>query len=68
LENPRFNICPDAYVAAVLDIDPRSIVPVRWGLLPPWSSSKREAATINARAETVVTAPSFAPRRKSGAA
>ncbi|MEA3213139.1 MAG: hypothetical protein QOE70_6196 [Chthoniobacter sp.] len=59
-KSPRYNICPDSYVAAVLDTDPRSIVPLRWGLVPPWSPSpKREAATINVRAETVSKAPSF---------
>lgn len=56
----RYNICPDTLIAAVLDTEPRAMVPVRWGLVPSWSKSpKRDFSTINAKAETVATANSF---------
>jgi putative SOS response-associated peptidase YedK len=33
---------------------------IRWGLLPPWAKDKKMAwKMINARAETVATAPAF---------
>ena len=62
LETPRYNLAPTDPAAVVVErIDGRrAIAAFRWGLIPHWASSTREAArTINARAETVAVAPSF---------
>ena len=60
---PRYNICPTTDVDVVVSTDgKRSIVPMRWGLVPYWwSKSLKELrlATFNARAETVATKPMF---------
>jgi putative SOS response-associated peptidase YedK len=38
----------------------RALVPLRWGLIPPWSKDSRVGyALINARAETVAEKPAF---------
>ena len=59
---PRFNIAPTQFVAAIRDGEDneRELVMLRWGLIPSWS---RDASIgnrmINARAETVAEKPSF---------
>jgi putative SOS response-associated peptidase YedK len=60
---PRYNICPTTPVDVVLSSDgKRSVVPMRWGLVPIWrkKSLKEATATFNARVETVATKPMFA--------
>ena len=58
----RFNIAPtDDVLAVTTDREgrPRGEL-LRWGLVPPWSSSPAGAAKmINARAETVAERPAF---------
>ena len=60
---PRYNVCPtDTIDTIVLDQDVRSLVPMRWGLVPRWWSKPLKdikLATFNARAETVTTKPFF---------
>jgi putative SOS response-associated peptidase YedK len=60
---PLFNIAPTQPVAAVR-INPeqgqRELVPLRWGLIPPWADDPKIGyRLINARAETAATKPSF---------
>jgi len=62
LAAPRFNLAPTDQAAVVVQrIDGRrAIAAYRWGLIPHWATSTRDAArTINARAETVATTPAF---------
>lgn len=59
---PRWNIAPtqDAPVVAVSREGQRRIVRLRWGLVPHWADDASAGARhINARAETVETAPAF---------
>ena len=60
---PRYNVCPtDTIDAVVVERGVRSIVPMRWGLIPRWWSKplkEIKLATFNARAETVTTQPFF---------
>jgi putative SOS response-associated peptidase YedK len=59
----RFNVCPTTPVEVVVSVDgKRSLVPVRWGLIPGWWSKplkEMKLATFNARAETIATKPMF---------
>lgn len=62
---PRFNIAPTDLIPAVVerpegDEVVRSLVGLRWGLVPSWSTDARGGARmINARSETVATKPAF---------
>jgi len=59
---PRYNVAPSQKVPIVrLDKDGnRELAMLRWGLIPFWAKDDRIGyKTINARAETVATAPSF---------
>src|SRR5215471_827479 len=59
---PRYNICPTTPVDTVVSIDgKRSLVPMRWGLVPIWwkKTLKEVPATFNSRAETIATKPMF---------
>jgi putative SOS response-associated peptidase YedK len=60
---PRYNVCPtDTIDAIVFEQGVRSLVPMRWGLVPRWWSKplkEIKLATFNARAETVTTKPFF---------
>ncbi len=59
---PRFNIAPTQYVAAVRDDEDneRELVMLRWGLIPSWAKDPSIGnRMINARAETVAEKPSF---------
>jgi putative SOS response-associated peptidase YedK len=53
----RYNICPTDPVDVVVSNDgKRTLVPMRWGLIPSWWSKplkEMKVATFNARAETV---------------
>jgi putative SOS response-associated peptidase YedK len=67
----RYNVCPTTPVDVVMSDDgKRSLVPMRWGLIPGWwdkSLKEMKMSTFNARAESVATKPmfknSFAKRR-----
>jgi putative SOS response-associated peptidase YedK len=58
---PRFNIAPTQKAPIVRERDGRrELAMLRWGLIPYWSKDSKIAyKTINARSETVATAPSF---------
>jgi len=60
---PRYNIAPTQPVAAVRRARPglqRELAMLRWGLVPSWAKDPAIAGrTINARAETVASRPSF---------
>ena len=59
---PRWNVAPSQDIPAVrLDRHgKRRLVSLRWGLIPYWAKdAKIGYRTINARAETVATAPAF---------
>jgi putative SOS response-associated peptidase YedK len=59
----RYNVCPTTVIDVVVSNDgKRSLVPMRWGLIPAWWSKplkEFKLATFNARAETVATKPMF---------
>jgi putative SOS response-associated peptidase YedK len=66
---PRYNIAPTQAVPVIrqtANIQGRQAAMMRWGLIPSWSTNPNVGArTINARAETVGTKPSFLdPLRK----
>ena len=58
---PRYNIAPTQTVPVVrVGEGRRSLVMMRWGLLPSWAKDMSMAARmINARAETVANKPAF---------
>jgi putative SOS response-associated peptidase YedK len=59
---PRYNIAPTQYVAAVRDGEQqqRELVMLRWGLVPFWAKDPAIGnRMINARAETVAEKPSY---------
>ena len=63
LFTPRYNIAPSQPIAAIR-IDPdratRTLVMLRWGLIPSWAKDPKIGnQCINAKAETVAEKPSF---------
>ncbi len=59
---PRYNIAPTQFVAAIRDNDEkqRELVMLRWGLIPFWAKDPSIGnRMINARAETVAEKPSY---------
>ncbi|MGI9271130.1 MAG: SOS response-associated peptidase [Woeseiaceae bacterium] len=62
---PRFNIAPSQYIAAIRETDEseepaRELAMLRWGLVPFWAKDPAIGnRMINARAETVAEKPSF---------
>jgi putative SOS response-associated peptidase YedK len=59
---PRFNIAPTQYVAAIrnAEANTRELVMLRWGLVPFWAKDPSIGnRMINARAETVAEKPSY---------
>ena len=60
---PSYNVAPQTFQPVVRlnrDTGQREIVLMRWGLVPYWSKdAKIGYSTINAKAETVATAPAF---------
>ena len=59
---PRYNIAPTQYVAAIRDGDnkERELVMLRWGLVPFWAKDPSIGnRMINARAETVAEKPAY---------
>ncbi|HCA51982.1 MAG TPA: hypothetical protein DEP24_03035 [Mycobacterium sp.] len=86
LAGPNYNVAPTTTIAAVVaaattmasvlarhedDGTERRILPVRWGLLPPWVKAGAggkplaKSLLINARAETLTTAPAFRAAARS---
>jgi putative SOS response-associated peptidase YedK len=57
----HYNIAPSQQIAAIKSGDiNRELVWLHWGLMPSWAKDKKFAyRTINARAETVESKPSF---------
>jgi putative SOS response-associated peptidase YedK len=57
----HYNIAPSQNIAAITSkAGKRELVLLHWGLIPSWAKDKKFAyRTINARAETVETKPSF---------
>jgi putative SOS response-associated peptidase YedK len=60
---PSYNVAPQTFQPVVRlnrDTGQREIALLRWGLVPYWSKdAKIGYSTINAKAETVATAPAF---------
>ena len=58
---PRYNIAPTQFVAAVRQTGgPREVAMLYWGLVPSWAKEKSIGARmINARSETLAEKPSF---------
>ena len=59
---PRYNIAPSQLILSVVqDGDTRSLVAMKWGLIPGWVKSldSWKGNLINARVETVLEKPSF---------
>jgi putative SOS response-associated peptidase YedK len=60
---PSYNVAPQTFQPVVRlnrDTAQREIVLMRWGLIPYWSKdAKIGYSTINAKAETVASAPAF---------
>lgn len=59
--HPRYNIAPSQSIAAIRQGNQgRELVYLKWGLIPSWAKDPKDAfKSINARAETVATKPSF---------
>ncbi|RME36874.1 MAG: SOS response-associated peptidase [Deltaproteobacteria bacterium] len=59
---PRWNIAPGSTLLGVRERGGhRELVPLRWGLIPPWAKTQDIGLkTFNARAESVADKPSFA--------
>ena len=57
----NYNVAPTTDVYAVLvDGGVRKLVPLHWGLIPPWAKERKIASRmINARSETIMEKPSF---------
>ena len=67
---PRFNISPGSELVVIRhpDREPseKEMALLKWGLVPWWSKDPKIAyKTINARSETVTTAPAFRDAMKS---
>jgi len=60
---PRYNIAPTQSIAAIRvapDAQQREFTKLHWGLIPSWAKDRKIGySTINARAETVDSKPSF---------
>ncbi|MEX0580878.1 MAG: SOS response-associated peptidase [Mycobacterium sp.] len=74
---PNYNVAPTSTIAAVVacrdqpddtrvgETCTRRILPVRWGLVPPWVKADSggrplvKSQLINARAETLISSPAF---------
>jgi len=58
---PRYNIAPSQLILSVIQNDSRSLVALKWGLIPSWVKSldSWKGNLINARVETISEKPSF---------
>jgi putative SOS response-associated peptidase YedK len=67
---PSYNVAPSSMIPVLrLDRDGMAeIAALKWGLIPHWANDPKIAyKTLNARAETVATAPAYrAVARRSG--
>lgn len=60
--SPNYNIAPSQSIPVVIERDVRSLVSMRWGLIPGWAKDpKIGTKLINARAETVASKGVFKP-------
>jgi len=60
MPRPRYNIAPSQDVPIVISDRSRSLVMMRWGLVPFWAKDLKVGnRMINARSETVATRPAF---------
>ena len=61
--DPDYNVAPQTIQPVVRlqrDTGRRELAPMRWGLVPYWSKDTRAGySTINAKAETIATNPTF---------
>ncbi|TFE66348.1 hypothetical protein A7Q09_10010 [Methylacidiphilum sp. Yel] len=59
--SPRYNIAPSSPILVIRQgIEKREALFMRWGLIPHWANeAKTDWRTINARAETVQSKPTF---------
>ncbi len=59
--DPRYNVAPTEQVVAITNDDHRSLVELRWGLVPRWAKNPASVklSTFNARIETIATAPTY---------
>ena len=57
---PSYNIAPTQEVAVIVTAGVKTLVPVRWGLVPSWAKDVSVGSKmINARAETVSEKPAY---------
>ena len=59
---PRYNVCPTTTIDTVIGRGPRTLVLMRWGIIPSWWSKplkEMEPATFNAGVETIREKPMF---------
>lgn len=57
---PHFNIAPQSYIPAILNVIPDEICMVKWGLIPHWAKGENtKYSMINARAETITEKPAY---------
>lgn len=57
---PNFNIAPTQHSPVITNEQPNSLQEFRWGLIAHWAKNDRIGGKlINARAETVISKPSF---------
>jgi len=57
---PRYNVCPGMFLPTVIRQSSRSVVLMKWGLVPSWSKDINiKFSNINARAETITTSPAY---------
>ena len=60
---PSYNVAPQSFQPVIrlnLETSEREFAQMRWGLVPFWSKDSKIAySTINAKAETVATSPTF---------
>lgn len=60
LRNARYNVAPGSIMPVITRNSPNKGEWMKWGLIPFWSKNPKLAfSTINARAETVATSPTF---------
>ena len=58
--SPQYNVAPGSTMPVVVRNSPNHVALMKWGLIPHWSKEPRvKFSTINARAETVSTSPTY---------
>ncbi|HXK66133.1 MAG TPA: SOS response-associated peptidase, partial [Spirochaetota bacterium] len=57
---PRYNISPGEDIVALVQTPGKTLIEIRWGLIPYWAKEPSSfKPLINARVETVIQKPSF---------